>query len=458
MQYLAQQLFADQLTNALSALKPTDIVLRPPDKYFGGYEGFGVSSATNIVITLSQGSLANFRPAFQQMAQGPGGQFTITLSAPTVTVDYNWNEQYLYHDGENNYSENRDNNYPFTIIIDAVQVTIPITLTQQADSYTLKVGAANVTLTGVRPNVPGGSVTWDWDWGWSVDTTTMNGLTNMDFRTPVQNLLQSLLGTIPASGHLTSNTIFNFNEGDTPLDFPNNQAIRLGVTGNVTWEGLGFTGGTPPSLPVPDVPTDNHVHFFASDYEFNELYWAFWKDGRLNRTITAADFPADPGILNTAHWKTDLPALFEKYPGLNMTVDVTPQAPPTLIFQAVYDLTYGDNGVLTTQEAALPTDLYEKLATLRGSVYLTPEAYSAALQAALPQIDPQLVQQIMQASLVNGPFSQVYQVTAAGLTTLQSQLPSGIYSALSAALVVGQVFVDKAWLLVAVENALGTLR
>jgi len=48
-------------------------------------------------------------------------------------------------------------------------------------------------------------------------------------------------------------------------------------------------------------------------------------------------------------------------------------------------------------------------------------------------------------------------VTETGMNSLQSRLPSGIYGKLSAQLTVGQVFIDNAWLLVQVENALGTL-
>ena len=45
-------------------------------------------------------------------------------------------------------------------------------------------------------------------------------LDTVDFQTPLQNTLSDLVLTIPASGHLTPDIVFNFNEGDTPLAFP----------------------------------------------------------------------------------------------------------------------------------------------------------------------------------------------------------------------------------------------
>jgi hypothetical protein len=127
-------------------------------------------------------------------------------------------------------------------------------------------------------------------------------------------------------------------------------------------------------------------------------------------------------------------------------------------FQTVYQLVYGDNGVLTTQEAQLSDSTYHALTTLQGSVYLTQGDYTKALQMALGSDGtPDLITQIEQASVVVGPFSQLYQVTAAGLSSLQKQLSSGAYQLLSSALKPGHVFVDKAWLLAAVEKAFKSL-
>jgi hypothetical protein len=197
--------------------------------------------------------------------------------------------------------------------------------------------------------------------------------------------------------------VFKFNEGDAPLACPDNAGIALGVTGNVTWQGNAYAGGTPPKLAIPSIPASNHVRFLVADYEFNELFWAWFKDGRLNSTITAAQVP-DHGMLNTNYYKSgSLHPLSDTYPNHQMTVGVTPQAPPTVTFQAAYQLTYGDNGVLTTQEAALPASSYQALSTLKGSVYLSQADYATALQNTLDPAGAPYIPQIEQASMVTGP-------------------------------------------------------
>jgi hypothetical protein len=462
VQYLSQKLIVGGLIKALSGLKPPDRRLPVPDITLSTSSTGAMTVAENIVISLSGGSLSNFVPTFQSITQGASGQFTIVLVASGVTVNYAWNEQYdtyYIYLWINNNQGHTNQNYGYSMLVDLFTISIPITLSQQATTYKVTVGTVSATPTGLHPNIPGNSIVQQPGgcFTTTVDSTTVQALENIDFQTPIQNLLQNLFGTIPASGKLTPNILFSFNQGDTPLAFPSNQGITLGVTGNVTWEGNAYSGSSPPSLGIPTVPTANHVHFYAADYQFNELYWAFFKDSRLNKTITAGEIP-DPGLLNTNAYKSGpLAPLYQKYPNLQMTVEVTPQAAPTVKFVTVYQLTYGDNGVLTTQEAPLPASIYQQLQTLQGSVYLSEGLYTAALQATLGPSGIQYIQQIAQASTVAGPFSQVYQVTATGLASLQSTLPSGIYAQLSAALTVGQTFVDKAWLLVAVENAVGTL-
>ena len=234
--------------------------------------------------------------------------------------------------------------------------------------------------------------------------------------------------------------------------------MSLGVTGNVTWQGNAYSGGTPPSLGLPSMPTSNDVHFYAADYEFSELFWAFYNDGQLDTTITASQLTDKTLLYTDTYADTTLGPLAHWYPHLWMTLGVTPQSPATVTFQSVYELVYGDNGVLARQQMQLPVNIYTSLQSLQGSVYLTQASYESALQSALgSNVDPKTLQQIVDASVVIGPFPQVYQVTQAGLNSLQQTLPSGVYTTLSAALTVGQVFIDKAWLLAAVENALGAL-
>ena len=45
----------------------------------------------------------------------------------------------------------------------------------------------------------------------TVDQATVQALENIDFSSAVQNVLQNLFGTIPASGQLTFDIVFDFN-------------------------------------------------------------------------------------------------------------------------------------------------------------------------------------------------------------------------------------------------------
>jgi hypothetical protein len=460
LRYLAQYYLGGSMVKVLStSLVPPDQTLSLGNITIDRTKA-GSTRAVGVTVALTGGSLQNFSPVFQSLTQGDGGNFTITLVATGMSAHYSWSEHYELWEGTMDDGP-KNGSWPYSMEADSFTITVPFSLTQQAQSYRLTIGKVVATPAGVHPNIPGDSVVTHEPgscFSQTVDQATVQALENIDFSSAVQNVLQNLFTTIPASGQLTPDIVFDFNEGDTPLAFSPATGLTLGVTGNTTWKGEAYSGGTPPSLGIPSIPATQHMHLFAADYQFNELYWAFFKDGRLDSTITGGQLP-DPGMLNTRYYQTGpLEPLYAKYPNLPMTVGVVAQAAPTVAFQTAYELSWGDNGVLTTLDPVLPADVSEHLGTLQSSVYLSKDAYSAALQIALGQDGSAYIQQIVPASVVDGPFSQVYQVTAAGLSSLQSQLPSGIYSQLSAALTAGQVFVDKAWLLVAVESALSSLQ
>ena len=463
IELLTKQLLVGLVTGQLSGITPQNVTAQPAE-ILRFEPGAGTYDYTGITISLSGGSVSNFSLAFQSLTQNANGQFTWVLAASNLTVNYaTWHEvaQYSFTDIYGNSSPGHvDATFQnYTLGIQNVTLTVPVTLGQEANSYTLNVGQVQVASSGYSPHIPNGSIM---SYGpgemESVDSSTINALETVDFQTPVGNAISNACLTIPASGQLTPDIVFDFNAGDTPLAFPNNAGMNLGVTGNVTWQGNAYSGGTPPSLGMPSMPTSNDVHFYAADYEFNELYWAFYKDGRLNTTITASQLSDRTLLYTDTYADTTLGPLAQKYPHLWMTLAVTPQSPATVTFQSVYELVYGDNGVLATQQMQLPVSIYTSLQSLQGSVYLTQAGYESALQSALgSNVDSKTLQQIEDASVVIGPFSQVYQVTQAGLNSLQQALPSGVYNTLSAGLTIGQVFVDKAWLLAAVENALGSL-
>ncbi len=464
MHALIQWMLGDSMAKVLaSQLQPPDTTVPLPDIFWTPPGSSTAYQYENITIRLTGGSFSGFAPQYQTLTQGDDGQFTISLVASGVTVGYSWNEQYDTILGFANMGHT-NKTWPYSMGIDSFAFTVPFTISQQAGSYTLTVGTITATPSGLHPNIPVNSVV-NHQEGLpcvppTLDSATLKAIEAIDFSTATKGLLQDLFGTIPASGQLTPDIVFSFAEGDDKLTFgPNDSGIQVGATGTTTWNGQPFPGNEkPPSLQLPSIPTTAHAHLFAADYMFNELYWAFQKDGRLDMTLTKGTpgLP-DPGILDTDYYeRTSLKPLWQKYPGTPMTIGLAAAAAPTVTFQTVWDLTYGDDGVLTTQEAPLPDSVYAELQTLQGAVYLTEADYTAALTTALGPDYPTYGAQIVAASVVSKQFGQPYKVTAGGLGTLKSTVPVGIYQELTTAFVPGQGYVSAAWLQVAVASALGS--
>ena len=468
MHALIQWMLGDSMAKALAQLQPPDATVSVPDIVAPTPPINPPPPATtyeNITVKLTNGSLTGFAPQYQNLTPGGNGQFTIALVANNATVSYSWNEQYDTYIGFTDMGHT-NSDYGYSMEIGTFTFDVPFTISQQAGSYTLTVGTISATPSTLTPHIPTNSILQQASslpcLPTTVDTSTVQSIDAIDFSTAAKNLLQGMFGTIPASGQLTPDIVFSFAEGTAPLSFDPSGGITVGATGTTTWNGQAYpppAGTTPPDLAIPSIPATAHVHLFAADYMFNELYWAFQQDGKLNTTIVPGDLP-DPDMLNTAYYQTgSMAPLYNKYPNLEMVVNATATQPPTVQFTTCWDLAYGDDGVLTSQEAPLPESVYRELRTLSGAVYLTQADYEAALGTALGPDMKTYGAQIVAASVVAGPFTQPYQVTAAGLSALQAnpKVPSGVYEAIAGAFVAGQGYPDKSWLLVALDDAFSVL-
>jgi len=73
------------------------------------------------------------------------------------------------------------------------------------------------------------------------------------------------------------------------------------------------------------------VQFFVSDYVGNSFFYSLYKSGGLNFVVDSHNLPpAFPVKFNTNAFEFLIPALFFKYPGLNMSATFTPAQSPTL--------------------------------------------------------------------------------------------------------------------------------
>ena len=71
---------------------------------------------------------------------------------------------------------------------------------------------------------------------------TANTISSVDFAGLVAGSCNSLFGSIPASGHLTSDIVYQFAVGDSGLAYPSDNGVTVGVTGTVTYQGTEYPG------------------------------------------------------------------------------------------------------------------------------------------------------------------------------------------------------------------------
>jgi hypothetical protein len=385
--YFGQTLLATDLTATLARLEPPDHAIGPL-KFTNSGAGWS-DECTDIHIDLSNGGFGNFKPAYEGLVQQAGGRFQVALSAADFVVSYRWNER--WHDTFCTYTEYGSNcmdrdksagpfNYPPHFARLAVQLVLAFTYDRATNAYDVTVAGATASPSGVMPNVPAGSVIQNEDqhcFSSQVSDATARTVADIDFKTPVAALFGSLFKTIPASGHLTPDIVYDFAVGDSPLTFPGDRGLAVGVTGTVKYKGERYAG-KPPSLPVPPVPTDaNHLRAYVSSYEFDALNWAFFKAGLLTYTLEPHDIP-DPDLLHVKHWADKIAAL-KPYSWCGMKAHVTPNKPSTTSFQIVWELSAE---VMAALKEKLPASVYQKLGGIDGDNYVSKEDLDEDLKDA----------------------------------------------------------------------------
>ncbi len=384
----AEDLVADQIASQLAKLTPPDNSF--PVKDFSVPDGNGSLNYEDIEITLSQGSLSGFAPTYKSITQGAGGTFSLTMEAKSFTVSYNWNE--VYKDFVCTTacfpSEKHDKNYGYKVSFDSLVITVGLRL-----SYTKSVWDLEVTGVTSQPSAPHASIPHDsilnnqevsGCFQTRISKQTKDAVSTIDFETPIKKLVGDLGVQIPSTGKLTQDIDFDFGTGPSGLSFPGDKGMQVGVTGEVTYEGKAYSGGTPPQLPLPAVPTTKHLSYYAAAYEFDALFWAFYQEGLLQELITPGDLP-DPSPLYTNTYKnTPLQGLYTVYPNHTMTAFINAAAAPTVSFQTVYDLT---TAVLDRLKSTLPGDVFDKLQGLANQYFLSEASFFTHLVNALGKSD-----------------------------------------------------------------------
>lgn len=399
--FFAQQYLVDSIHKLLGQVTPPNRTIPIPD--FGWIEGpESTWGYTNISVALTNGSLSNFSPAFQSVVQGvssatpPVPIFTLNFQANNFSALYNWLETYAWSHNwvtwmgriPTHHHKTGNSSTPLSYNPEigglGISVIVEFLYNSTTNAWQVQVNSTSTQQpTGVQANIPTNSILQNQDnscAGQHVSDATAQMISNIDFATPINSLISGILATIPGSGNLGNNILYDFSLGDSGLLFPNNDGIQMGVKGGASYNGTAFSGDTPPSLPLPAPLADtdtHHLNMYVSNYEVDALNWAFFQAGKLNTVVNAADLP-DPDVLKVKTYVNSAPQL-KPYTTRAMQAQIQPSSAPTTAFQLVYELSAA---VMQTLSGQLPTDVYNNLTGLQGNNYVSTAALESDLSAS----------------------------------------------------------------------------
>lgn len=382
IEFFSQSLISGAAVKKLQNLTPPPNTINIPNFTDAGF-GY-MSSYSNFKIQLSNGRLSGFNPSYSSVTQGSGGtpagnQFQLILSAGAFSATYDWRETYdnytCYSSGDFPYcnSSTGDSSYTYNPGFGGMTVTVPTEFVYNAatNTYSFNVTAATGAASGAVANIPGRSAingqTSAGCFSTKVSDATAAAISNIDFKTPISQILSGVLKSIDGNTDLGNGIKFNYALGPAGLGFPNADGVTVGSTGVASYNGQAYTGGTPPVLPIPAVPADSDDQFmniYVSDWAINGLSWAYFNAGLLNLTVTPSDLP-NPSALKAATYAAYEPA-FAQYGNVALTAQITPLGPPVTAFQQVWLFTTAAMNLLQSQ---LPASVYQQLMAFSGNAY-----------------------------------------------------------------------------------------
>jgi hypothetical protein len=398
--FFAQHYLVGNLINLLNKLAPPNNTIPVPNFAWnpGPFTSWGYS---NISIALSEGSLVNFAPTFQSVAQGVTSDskktpiFTVTLEANNFSANYHWVESYHYDhywktwmgkvpiDHHSSGDSSTPLSYSPSFASLTAAVVVEFLYSSVSNAWEVSADHTTVQTSGEQANIPSASILQNEEtscFSSNVSTATAQAVDNINFTGSINSLITGILATIPASGDLGDGIKYDFSLGDSGLLFPNNDGIQMGVKGGATYNGTPFSEAGPPSLPLPAPLADSdthHLNMYVSNYEVDALNWAYYKAGKLNLKIEPKDLPA-PSALDVKTYTT-----FERtltpYAAFVMHAEVVQNAAPVSSFQTVY--VYNAD-VMTLLKKQLPADIYQLIEALSGNAYLSQSDVDAFLASA----------------------------------------------------------------------------
>lgn len=381
------------------------------DMWLGNFD----DGAAQLLVNIQNGYMENFAPAYKGSEQKANGCFDLSFTANNFDMVYDWYESYWHqwrdptsfasdYPGELQYKH--VDNQPcgkFTVKMAQldVRLTVQLAFNQQSNAWetTLKEAAAPTAKHADGTTTPSTSwVTYQEDClSIHISQQADGAIKDIDFVTLIKQVMSDIVASIPGSGHLTKEIIYDFSLGDPPLNeqsalcFPNDNGIKISVHGGASYKGSAFSPKYPlPSLPFPAAPLDtdsHHLTMYVSNYEIDALNWAYFKAGKLNITVKESDLP-NPDALKVRTYVRRDKALIH-YQVFAMEAHITQNAAPTTSFQLVYELT---TKVKQTLQGQLSNQDYNLLGGLNDAystkAFLEADCRAAKIsEDAIPKIE-----------------------------------------------------------------------
>ena len=292
---------------------------------------------TSADITISGGSFTPTAINFTGITQSSGGKFVVDTDLSGKLQFAKWHESDTTSTGKG---------LPHTSSFDSPNFTITFSSIKMKIDLTVKLNAQNQ----LNPSIDSSSlISQSFTFSLPKQTALTGSLfscvtdkVNSTIHNKVAGMTSSViskfstgingaLSIIPESGKLTPNITYSFPGTPQGLQFPSdNIGVQYRVLGEVSYKNTNAPGDIG-VVPFPPIPTGHDAVFNANNYEFNALFWAFYKEGALHFSFNKSNVKFAPG-LNTSYYSGT--PLEKAYPNRNLIIDVNLTAPPSVMLKA----------------------------------------------------------------------------------------------------------------------------
>lgn len=416
--FFCRQYLSPRLQDLIRSMPVPDRLI-DVGSFHGSGSGMGIDYS-NVKVALSSGYLQGFSPVYRsvtQLASGnPAGcEFDLEFAASAFTAQYQWHETGKAKECIQNISgtvscqsRNIDHTYDYAPGFSGLQVQVIAAFQFDATSQTYNVVERRSVATpgDVSANIPSSSVVRNEIQGCTtteVSATTREAVSHLDFSALINQIMPASLRSIPSSGNLGHDIVFEFGLGESGLGFDtaaDRNGLQVGVTGRVRYKGEAYPVPAPAPLGLPPIPAasdPNYLQTYVSSYSINGLQWGCFKAGLLHTTATTGNIP-NPDALHCATYAPAVEALSGEYVDDDMYAEIVSAEAPTTTFQSVWEMT----DAVLLRVAAIPgiTATMPAVSKLRGRSYLTQAELEKALAGR--QVSPAFIADVVDCARQSG--------------------------------------------------------